>query len=139
MFLGGSPVIFVSKQQATVAQSSTEAELIAANEAVREIAWVTTFLKELDVQHKRPTVFVDNMGVVHMIKNNDVRRRSKHIDIKYHYVRLKHQEGLFDVEHIGTSDQRADFLTKSLGRPQLEKLLMVSNVVDTPEQVAQET
>lgn len=127
-----SPVIFVSKQQSTVAQSSSEAELIAANEATKEIAWLTTFLKELKIDHTKPKLFVDNMGAIHMTKNNEVRRKSKHIDLKYHYVRLKYLEGLFDIVYVNTADQKADFLTKPLCGPQLHKLMKLSNVIALP-------
>jgi len=58
-----------------------------------------------------------------MIKNNDVRRRSKHIDIKFHLIREKFMEREFDLEHVGSKMQLADCLTKVIGGPQLKEAL----------------
>ena len=128
VFLCGSPVIFVSRLQETVALSSTEAEFIAAYEAAKEISWLSTLLRELKIDFEKPSLFLDNKSTIHLIKNRDVKRRTKHIKIKFHYVREEYLSGSFDLEHVGTKEQRADFLTKQLPGPQLDKLLRLCNV-----------
>lgn len=61
-------------------------------------------------------LMVDNKSAIALSKNPVHHDRSKHIDIKYHYIRSCIEEGKTDVEHIGTDGQLADLLTKALGR-----------------------
>ena len=129
IFLNRCPIIFVSRQQTTVAQSSTEAELIAACEATKELMWLVSFLSDLGLTHSKPTLYVDNKSTIALIKNNDTKRRSKHIDIKYHLVREKHLKGSFDLQHVGSNCQLADYLTKPIGKNQFQELLRGSNIV----------
>lgn len=133
IMINRSPVVFASRQQTTVAQSSTEAELIAACEAVKELIWLLNLLKDLGIEHEAPTLFVDNKSTISLIMNNDIKRRSKHIDVKYHLVRIKYQEGLFELEHIESKLQCADFLTKAIGRDQLKSLLSSSGIMSKHE------
>jgi len=120
---GGSAIIFASRQQNAVALSSTEAEFVAACEASKELTWLLMFLTELGVEYSQPTLHIDNRSAIALIKNHDVKRRSKHIDIKYHLVRQKYREGLFALEHVETDNQAADLLTKALSGEKLKALL----------------
>lgn len=128
VLLCGNPVVFVSRKQATVSVSSSEGELVAACEAARELKWITMLLTELGIKFERPHLFVDNRSTIDMIRNNDISRRSKHIDVKYWYIRQALQEKLFDIEWVATKEQKADYLTKAIPGIQLQKLLIVSNV-----------
>lgn len=130
--LGGSPVIFASRQQPTVALSSTEAEFVAACEGAKEILWLTTFLTELKIEHERPVMFVDNRSTIRMIKNNEAQKRTKHVDIKYHFVRDQHASGKFELYPVDTEAQLADFLTKALPGPKLAKLAAMANITCPP-------
>lgn len=132
ILLSGCPVIFASRQQPVVALSSTEAEFVAACEATEELMWLTSFLSELKITHKKPTMHVDNRSAIRIIRNNEMQRRSKHIDIKFHFVRSIHAEGQFELCAIDTESQLADFLTKALPGPKLAKLTALANVSSCP-------
>lgn len=122
--IAGGPIIFASRKQIfDVAQSSCEAELIAANEAAKELKWLSQFLSELGVAHKRPTLFIDNKSTISQIKNPDTKRRSKHVDIRYHFVREEFVAKRFDLQHLQGDLQVADLLTKGVNGPTNIRLL----------------
>lgn len=123
LLLFGGPVVFSSRRQTSVAQSSAEAEYLAANEAAKEIVWLTQLLDELGIKHRQPVLFVDNLPAIRQIKNSETRRRSKHIELKFHYIRKLYTDKIFDLTHVGSEDQIADFLTKPLNGPKLAELL----------------
>ena len=113
--LADAAVSWVSRQQKTVALSSTEAEYMALCETARQCAWMRTFLSELDLPQQSPTILCcDNHGAIFFTKNPKVERRTKHIDIRHHYVREFVEEGHADLCAVPTEEQVADILTKSL-------------------------
>jgi len=128
ILLSGCPIIFLSRQQTVAAQSSTEAELIAAWEATKELLWLVNFLSELGFLFSTPTLYIDNMSTIAWIKRNNSRRKFKHIDVKYHLVREHYELGTFHLEHVESKQQKADFLTKALGANQFYKLLIDSGI-----------
>lgn len=117
--LGATPVIFASRKQTSIAQSSTEAEFVAANEVGRELSWLTQFLLELMIEHKSPTLNIDNQSTIKLIETGDVKRRSKHIEVKLNYIREKYKQKLFKLQYIKTENQPADILTKPMTGPRL--------------------
>ena len=76
----------------------------------------------LNVEARAPTLRVDNKSAISLIKNPVHHDRTKHIDVKYHYVRECAEGGLIDVQFIGTAEQLGDILTKALGRLKYEEL-----------------
>ena len=76
----------------------------------------------LNVEARAPTLRVDNKSTISLIKNPVHHDRTKHIDVKYHYVRECAEGGLIDVQFIGTAEQLGDILTKALGRLKYEEL-----------------
>lgn len=65
---------------------------------------------------------IDNQSAIQLSKNPVHHDRSKHINVKYHYIRECIEEGRVDVESVDTKSQMADILTKALGRDQFVKL-----------------
>jgi hypothetical protein len=113
----GAAVSWKSRRQATVALSSTEAEYIAAAEATAEAVWLQGLLDEIGVNQIRPTrMFEDNHGVIKLSRNDCEHTRTKHVDIKYKFVREKVQAGQIVLEAVPSEKQAADVLTKPLGR-----------------------
>jgi hypothetical protein len=102
--------------------STTEAEFIAASEATKEVIWLTRLLNEITTLSAIPVLRVDNMSAVKLIQNPVFHKRSKHIDVRYNFVREKHEEGKLVVEHVCGDQQLADILTKPLSKERLEKL-----------------
>ncbi|MFM5988005.1 MAG: reverse transcriptase domain-containing protein [Sphaerospermopsis kisseleviana] len=87
--LGGCIITWSSKNQPTVALSSTEAEYIAASTCATEIKFIQMLLEEVipQVVTRPATLFEDNTGCIYLIENKTVGNRTKHIDIKYHHIR----------------------------------------------------
>lgn len=117
-FLNGGPVSWASKVQPTVALSSAEAEYMAAAAAAQEAVWLRALLGELGFPQSAATViFEDNQACIAMTKNPVFHKRSKHIDIRHHFVRERVLSGEISLVHCGTSDMVADVLTKPLAYP----------------------
>jgi hypothetical protein len=116
-FFGGSPISWQSQKQKVVATSLCEAENIAAATAASQGVWLACLLGELLNQRAAPfTHFIDNKSAISLCKNPVLHDRSKHIDLRYHYIRDCVEKGKVEVEFIRTEDQKADILTKPLGR-----------------------
>lgn len=120
--LGRACVSWRSERQRVVATSTTEAEYIAAAEAVKELVWLERLRQELIHDNLVPLLLMDNQGAIRLVENQVLHRRTKHIDVRYHFIREKFNEGCFEIRGVGTKDQAADMLTKGLG-----KLLFVEN------------
>ena len=113
--LAGCPVSWSSKRQTTVAQSSTEAEYIAASEATKEAVWIGRLLEELCQPEIYPIpLHCDNQGSIALAKNPENHQRTKHIDVWYHYIREKEEDGTIAIDYLPTEDMLADGLTKPL-------------------------
>ena len=103
-----------------------EAEYMALTDTAKEIKWICQLFDELHyrITPRPSTIFrTDNQGALALAKNPVHHTRSKHIDIKHHYIRETIAQGIVWLEHVSTSDMAADFLTKPLGRVRLQKCL----------------
>ena len=80
-------VTWQSRLQRCVALSTIEAEFIAITEACKELLWVKKFLQELGVVQDKYLLFVDSQSVIYLGKNSTFHSRSKHIDMRYHWIR----------------------------------------------------
>jgi hypothetical protein len=122
-FFGKSAVTWQSQKQKVVALSSCEAEYVAAATASCQGVWLARLLAELKGGEASTVVLkIDNQSAIQLSKNPVHHDRSKHIDVKYHYIRECIEEGRIDVESVDTKSQMADILTKALGRDQFLKL-----------------
>ena len=104
--------------------SSTEAEYVALCDGCKEGVWVINLIKEIfNWNLTNVLVRIDNKSAIALAKTNMVKPRSKHIKLRYHWIREKVREGLFTLLHVKTSENVADLLTKNLSLPQQHKLL----------------
>ena len=78
------------------------------------------FIHELGFKQQRYVVYCDNQIVIHLSKNFNIHARSKHIDVRYHWMRDALNDNLFELEKIHTNHNGSDMLTKSLPREKLE-------------------
>ncbi|KAH9723409.1 Integrase catalytic domain-containing protein [Citrus sinensis] len=100
--------------QHIVALSSTEAEFVAATEAVKESMRLRGLLNELWLKQKTLEIFYDNQSAIQLIKNQVYHERTKHIDVKLHFIRDEVAKGSVAVIKINTDINPADMLTKVL-------------------------
>lgn len=123
MFAGGS-VSWSYVKQHCVSLSTTETEFVSASESAKQVVWLKNLLGEIYSKDVKAILFVDNAGAVRLAKNaGEFHKRSKHIHVRYEYVREQYQDGTFDVCHVAGHDQLSDFLTKGLPRGRLKFLL----------------
>jgi hypothetical protein len=121
--VGGDPVSWASKKQKVVAQSTCEAELYAEAAAINEAKWLEGLLTELGLPlAESPLILGDNQSTQKLSKDDIKSERTKHIDIKYHFVHDEVDNGRIRLQWVPTVDQWADILTKALGGPQHKAL-----------------
>jgi transposase InsO family protein len=109
----GGPIAWKSKLQKSSALSSVEAEYIAACSTSREAKWIRQLLAEIEFPITGPVmIFEDNQGCISISSNNRTDSRTKHIDVKYHFVRDMIQKNMIELKYIPTERMLADFLTK---------------------------
>ncbi|UYV72746.1 hypothetical protein LAZ67_10000504 [Cordylochernes scorpioides] len=107
------------KKQPVIALSSTEAEFIAAADACKEVSYIRSLLEELITDNFDINLYVDNQSTIKIIKSGQSTTKTKHIDVKYHFV--KDQAQKFNLIYCPTEHQIADILTKPLARPKFVK------------------
>ena len=113
--LGRSTITWESQKQKSVATSTTEAEYMALSLASRQIIWLKRALRELGIE-VRCALRCDNTGAIDITENPKINKRTKHIDIAYHYTREKLLDEEFLLMYVDTGNNLADLLTKPLGR-----------------------
>jgi len=117
-----NPVSWNSKRQSTVATSTAEAEYMAIYETIREVLWIKKLLNDLKIDEFKINVLCDNQSAIHLSKNPIMHQRTKHIDIKYHYIRECIQQHDIIIKHIESQMMTADIFTKPLAFPIFSKL-----------------
>lgn len=112
------PLSWGSQRQRSVSLSTTESEYVAASEAVKELIWLQRFLDELlPLEHKKiPLVLMDNQSAIKLVKNPQFHKRSKHIAIRYHFIRQMYEEGEFNLVYVPSNKELADIFTKSVSK-----------------------
>ncbi|KAH0815732.1 hypothetical protein GEV33_007059 [Tenebrio molitor] len=129
--LGTAIIAWKSTRQKIVALSTTEAEYVAACQTVKELIWLKLLLSELAIfEDFKATLHVDNESAIKLIKNPEFHQRSKHIDVRYHFIRDKYTMGEFNLVHVSSKQQQADILTKPLPRVGFEEQRRMLNVRD---------
>ncbi|GKA48520.1 ribonuclease H-like domain, reverse transcriptase, RNA-dependent DNA polymerase [Tanacetum coccineum] len=119
------------EKQPTVALSSCESEFMAATGAACQALWLKRLLSELTGwEEKRITLKVDNVSAIALVRNPVFHGRSKHIDIRYHFIRECVENGHINVEHVRGELQRADILTKALPRLKFVTMRQMLGVQD---------
>ncbi len=114
----GGAITWGSKKQISIALSSTEAEYVALSEASREAMWLRHLFGELGFIQKEPILLLgDNDGSIAMAKNPEFHKRTKHVDIHWHWVRELVSDGLVNIVDCRDPEQTTDILTKQLPRP----------------------
>ena len=118
VYLNGCLITWISRKQKCVTLSSCESEYVALALAAQEVLWTRSILSELGHGQTTPTiVYEDNQGAIHMAKSNQVTSKSKHIDVRLHFIKELVQQGVFELEYIKTDLQQADHGTKATTGP----------------------
>jgi hypothetical protein len=111
----GDIINWYSKRQKSVAQSSAESEYMALAEIIKEILWYRSWIYEVLGRRICCAIKCDNTAAVTLSENDSIHNRSKHIGIRYHFIRDVVSKGRVRISWVGTKQQQADILTKALG------------------------
>jgi hypothetical protein len=122
MTVGNGLFYASSVKQKIVTKSSTEAELAAASDGLGYAIWARNFMKNMGYDVPAIKLFQDNKSAITLAEKGwSSAGRTKHVDIKYFWIKEKIQEKLVMIEHIGTDDMLADILTKALPNEKFAK------------------
>nr|GFA37745.1 retrotransposon protein, putative, unclassified [Tanacetum cinerariifolium] len=121
-FLGERLISWSSKRQKSAAISSTEAEYIALSGCCAQILWMQSQLSDYGLAFKKNPMYCDNKSAIALCCNNVQHSRSKHIDIRYHFIKEQVKNGVIELYFVNTEYQLADLFTKALSRDRIEFL-----------------
>nr|AEJ07943.1 Ji4 putative pol protein [Zea diploperennis] len=130
-FLGRSLVSWASKKQNSVALSTAEAEYIAAGHCCAQLLWMRQTLRDYGYKLTKVPLLCDNESAIKMADNPVEHSRTKHIAIRYHFLRDHQQKGDIEISYINTKDQLADIFTKPLDEQTFTKLRHELNILDS--------
>lgn len=120
--LGDSIISWKSFKEPVVALSTAEAEYIALTPAVQECIYLQQFLKGLGYVSTKTEIHEDNNACIALAKNPQDKKRTRHIQIRFHWIREQLENGIFTLLPTRTHDQLADLFTKGLHGPQLRTI-----------------
>ena len=112
----------MSKKENSVSLSIVEAEYIATGSCCAQLLWMKKLLHDYGIYQYTMYVFYDNTSAINLSKNPVQHLKSKHIEIRYHFIRDLVEEKIVCLEFINTTNQKADIFTKSLDGPRFESL-----------------
>jgi hypothetical protein len=132
--LSSRAVSWSSKKQPVVTLSTTEAEFIAAAFCACQAVWLRRMLEKLDHASAGTTIiYCDNNSTIKLSKNPVMHGRSKHIDVRFHFLRELTQDEVVTLLHCRSQEQLADIMTKPLPQVVFEKLRTLMGVCEDPE------
>lgn len=132
--MSSGAVAWSSKKQPIVTLSTTEAEYVAAAACACQAIWMKMVLKRLGCNGDEcTTIFCDNSSTIKLSKNPVMHKRSKHIAVRFHFLRDLCNEGAVRLIHCGSNDQLADILTKPLKLEQFQRIRGLLGVCQPPE------
>jgi hypothetical protein len=130
-FLGRSLVSWASKKQNSVALSTVEAEYIAAGHCCVQLLWMRQTLRDYGYKLSKVPLLWDNESAIRMADNPVEHSRTKHIAIRYHFLRDHQQRGDIEIAYVSTKEQLADIFTKPLDEKTFTKLRNELNILDS--------
>ncbi|GJV81724.1 retrovirus-related pol polyprotein from transposon TNT 1-94 [Tanacetum coccineum] len=123
MFLGDNLVSWSSKKQKSIAISSTDAKYIALSGCCAHILWMRSQLTDYGFEFNKIPLYYDNKSVIALCCNNVQHSRSKHIDVRYHFIKEQVENRVIELYFVKTEYQLADIFTKALSRERFEFLI----------------
>jgi len=122
--IGGGCATWSSKKQPIVALSTTEAEYIAITHGAKQVVWLRQLLSDLGMDISSPfPMLCDNLAAITISKDNSYHAKTKHINIRYHYIRERLASREATLNHVVSKDNAADTFTKVPDPNQHRKLM----------------
>ena len=118
----------MNKKQNSISISTVEAEYIAAGSCCTQLLWMQKLLK-YGIGQEHLTIYCDNTSAINISKNHVQHSRTKHIEIRHHFIQELVEDGALTLEFIHTDDQKANFFTKPLDSKRFEFLCQNIGVI----------
>nr|KAJ0217090.1 hypothetical protein LSAT_V11C300105640 [Lactuca sativa] len=135
-FLGNRLISWSSKKQTSVAISTAEAEYVAAGRCCAQLLWIQNQLLDYGIKFSKTPIYCDNTSAIQITQNPVQHSKTKHIEIRHHFIRDNVEKGKVVLEHVKTSEQLADIFTKALDSQTtayiIGELGMISLVIPAP-------
>ena len=113
-YLDNNLISWFSKKQNSISLSTTEAEYIAAGSCCTQLLWMKQMLEDYSIVQNTLIVYCDNTSTINISKNLVQHSRTKHIDIRHHFIRELVENKSVVIEHVATDKQLANIFTKAL-------------------------
>jgi len=117
---GSTAISWVSQLQKIVTISTIEAEYMAVTEASKEFIWLQGLLTELGFEQEMNVLHSDSQSAIHLAKNSTFHSRTKHIDLRYHFIWSLIEDGVLKLVKIARNKNPANMLTKPVTTKKLE-------------------
>ena len=121
-YVGNNLVFWMSKKQNSISLSTVVAEYIAASSCCTQLLWMQKLLLDYGIRQEHLTIYCDNTSAINISKNPIQHSRTKHIEIRHHFIWELVKDGTLTLEFIHIDDQKADLFTKPLDSKQFEFL-----------------
>ena len=132
--LAGGPIAWKSQKQHSVALSTAEAEYVGESHCSTMIEWFRGLLQELNIPGTMPTeptaMYCDNQAAIGIAERAQFSKKTKHITIRYHYVRELVKNGVVEMVFVPTAEMMADGLTKAVGKEKFKRFVQAINMSD---------
>ena len=115
----------MSKKQNSVSLSTAEAEYIADGSCCTQLLWMKKLLHDYGITQDTMCVFCDNTNAINLSKNPVQHSKSKHREIRYHFIRDLVEDKVVCLEFIPTDNQKADIFTKPFDSPRFESICKI--------------
>ncbi|MBW0490276.1 hypothetical protein O181_029991 [Austropuccinia psidii MF-1] len=129
-------ISWCSKKQNTVSHSNTEAKYKALLDVTKENIWLLNFCKEINLPLlNKPIILNNNKGAIDLAlgKANHNRFKTKHMDIKLHYIQELLHNIIINLQHVSSQNMIADFLTKAVVKTSLKNFCLSLNLIPNPK------
>ncbi|GKF40911.1 hypothetical protein Tco_0124253, partial [Tanacetum coccineum] len=123
-FLGKRLIFWQCKKQTIVATSTTEAEYVAAAHCCRQVLWIQNKMLDYGFNFMNTKIFIDNESTISIVKNPIYHSKTKHIEIRYHFIKDSYEKKLIQMLQIHTDDNVVDLLTKAFNGPRFNFLVV---------------
>ncbi|GJR55068.1 putative ribonuclease H-like domain-containing protein [Tanacetum coccineum] len=123
-FLGSRLISWQCKKQTIVATSTTEAEYVAAASCCGQVLWIQNQMLDYGFNFMNTKIHIDNESTICIVKNPVYHSKTKHIEIRHHFIRDSYEKKLIRVEKIHTDFNVADLLTKAFDGPRFNFLVV---------------
>ncbi|CAJ2668748.1 unnamed protein product [Trifolium pratense] len=131
-FLGKALISWSCRKQNTIALSTTEAEYVSAASCCSQVLWIKNQLEDFSIRYENVPIYCDNTSAINLSKNPIQHSRSKHIEIKHHFIRDHVNKKEIELIFVDTDNQLADIFTKPLVEDRFNELKVKLKIIQNP-------